>query len=321
MIAERPGSLTPLVIYGPPGCGKTHLLEGIFAAARQNRHSANAVLMSAEQYTTLFIEALRGSGLPSFRRKYRTVDILAIDDLQFLVRAKATRIELLHTIDVLAHEGRQLVFTADRPPAELSELGPELTTRLAGGMVCRIEPPDWATRVGLASQFASRLEMNLSDDVAEYVASNITGGAREICGAVNRLQAARRMHNCEIDKSLAEEALADVLGCALRGVRLADIEQAVCEAFGLTSESLQSDRRTKSVSTPRMFAMWLARKHTRAGLSEIGEFFGRRSHSTVISAQKRLADLLAKQSKVDLSGRACVIDEAIRSVEERLRAV
>ncbi len=192
MVAERPGSLTPLLIYGPPGCGKTHLLEGVFSSTRRRPQSLNAVYLAAEQFTTLFVEALRGSGLPSFRRKYRGVDLLIIDDLQFLVRARATRIELLHTIDALAREGRQLVFSADRPPAELSELGPELTTRLAGGMVCKMEPPDLHTRVGLVHHFARRLDIELPDDVARYVAAQITAGA----GNLRRRQssARRRTH-------------------------------------------------------------------------------------------------------------------------------
>ncbi len=174
MVAERPGSLTPLMIHGPTGCGKTHLLEGIFSTTRRRPSSLNAVYLAAEQFTTLFVEALRGSGLPSFRRKYRGVDLLVIDDLQFLVRARATRIELLHTIDALSREGRQLVFSADRPPAELSELGPELTTRLAGGMVCGMEPPDLQTRVGLVHHFAKRLEIELPEDVAQYTAAQIS---------------------------------------------------------------------------------------------------------------------------------------------------
>ncbi len=320
MVAERPGCLTPLMVYGPTGCGKTHLLEGVFSATRRRPPALNAVYLAAEQFTTLFVEALRGSGLPSFRRKYRGVDLLIIDDLQFLVRARATRIELLHTIDALAREGRQLVFSADRPPAELSELGPELTTRLAGGMVCKMEPPDLHTRIGLVHHFANRLEIDLPDDVAQYTAAQITAGAREISGAVNRLHAASRMFKRALDLPLAEESLSDCIRHATRGVRLADIERAVCEVFGLPTESLQTNRRTKNVSTPRMLAMWLARKHTRAGLSEIGQYFGRRSHSTVISAQKRVADLLAKQMQVDLSDRPCVMDEAIRRVEEKLRA-
>ena len=137
MIARRPGQITPLLIHGPTGVGKTHLLEGIWSAAQRAARGQTAIYLSAEQFTTLFLEALRGSGLPNFRRKYRGVGLLILDDLQFLVGKRATQVELLHTVDTMLREGRQLVFSADRPPAELAELGPELTTRLGSGMVCR----------------------------------------------------------------------------------------------------------------------------------------------------------------------------------------
>src|SRR5262249_38898468 len=150
---------------------------------------SNCVYLSAEQFTTFYVAAARGSGMPSFRRKYRGVDILLIDDLQFLVGRKGTLVELLHTIDAALRDGRQLVFAADRPPAELNGLGPELSTRLAGGMVCPMEAPDQNLRFGLVKEFARRLSLDIPDDVAEFVAGQITAGARELCGAVNRLHA------------------------------------------------------------------------------------------------------------------------------------
>jgi chromosomal replication initiator protein len=319
MVAERPGSLTPLLVYGPHGSGKTHLLEGIWSAARAQTHGLNCVYLSAEQFTTFFVGAARGGGMPSFRRKYRAVDLLLIDDLQFLAGRKGTLVELLHTIDTALREGRQLVFAADRAPADLSGLGPELSTRLAGGMVCPLEQPDQQTRFGLVQQFGRRLGIELSDDVAEFVAAQVTAGARELCGAVNRLHACSRMLGCSIDRAFSEETLADMLRQAGRAVRLADIERAVCHVFQLPKESLQSQRRAKHVSAARTLAMWLARKYTRAGLAEIGQYFGRRSHSTVISAHKRVTGWIAGQSEIELSDFRCKVDEALRRVEAQLR--
>ena len=178
-----------LLIYGPTSVGKTHLLEGIWTASRRHHRQLTAVYLSAEQFTSHFLEALRGSGLPSFRRKYRGVGLLMIDDLQFLVGKRATQVELLHTIDTLLREGRQLVFAADRSPAELAELGPELTTRLQSGMVCRIEPPDHATRSGIVAQMARRMELHVPPDVQQFVAARLTSHARELSGALCRLQA------------------------------------------------------------------------------------------------------------------------------------
>jgi chromosomal replication initiator protein len=316
--AERPGTLTPLVVYGPHGCGKTHLLEGIWTAARSGA-CANSVYLSAEQFTTLFVAALRGGGLPSFRRKYRGVQLLLVDDLQFLVGKRATRVELLHTIDSLLREGRQLVFSADRQPSELSELGPELTTRLAGGMVCQLEAPDRDTRLRLVHEFAKRLELVLPADVAEVVADRVTAGGRELAGAVNRLHATSRILGSPIDRVFAEATLVESI-TGTRMVRLSDIQRAVCDVFGLAKDSLQSSRRSKAVSGPRTLAMWLARKHTRAGLAEIGEFFGRRSHSTVISAEKRVSDWMAQEAEVDLASTRLRVEEAVRRVEAQIRA-
>jgi chromosomal replication initiator protein len=318
MAVEKPGSMSPLLFFGPSGSGKTHLLEAIWSAAHAQRRGLNVVFLSAEQFTTLFVEALRGSGLPSFRRKYRGVDLLIVDDVQFLVGKRATLVELLHTIDALQRDGKQLVFSADRSPAELSELGPELASRLSGGMACGLDQPDLQTRIGLVHEFARRLEVEFAADIAEYVAANINAGAREISGAVNRIHAASRILKEPISRELAEVSLAELLRHSSKPVRLADIERAVCDVFGLSTESLQAGGRAKSVSSARMLAMFLARKLTRAGLSEIGQHFGRRSHSTVISAQKRVTDWVSNQSDVELDGRRCTVDEAIRRVEQKL---
>ena len=320
MIVNRPGQLTPLMFHGSTSVGKTHLLEGIWSAARKSHNRTSTLYLSAEQFTSYFLEALRGSGLPSFRRKYRGVGVLILDDLQFFVGKRATQIELLHTIDGLLRDGRQLVFAADRSPAELAELGPELTTRLSSGLVCRIEPPDYATRLGIVAQMARRMKIDVPPEVQQYVASRLTNHARELSGALCRLQATGEALGRPISLKMAEEALADLIHGSARVIRLPDIEKAVCEVFGIEPSSLQSGGRGKRVSHPRMLAMWLARKHTRAALSEIGHFFGRRSHSTVVSAQKRVDGWMASGSPLDLAERRWPVDDAIRQVEVRLAA-
>jgi len=320
MAVRQPGQLTPLIFHGPTGVGKTHLLEGIWTAARKSGHRQTAVYLSAEQFTSYFLEALRGSGLPSFRRKYRGVGLLILDDLQFLVGKRATQVELLHTVDTFLREGRQLVFAADRSPAELAELGPEITTRLAGGMVCRIEPPDHATRLGIVGSMGRRMKIDVPADVQQYIASRLTSHARELSGALCRLQATSQAVGRPIALAMAEEALADLIRHSGRVVRLPDIEKAVCEVFGLDPASLQSGAKGKRVSHPRMLAMWLARKHTRAALSEIGFYFGRRSHSTVISAQKRVDGWMVSGCPLELAERAWPVDDAIRQVEQYLAA-
>ncbi len=322
MAVERPGEMSPLFLYGPTSVGKTHLLEAICRAMRQTRPSASAVYLTAEQFTTGFLQALRGKGVPSFRQKYRGVAVLVIDDLQFFCgkNARCTQLELLYTIDSFLRERRQIVFTADRPPAELAALGREMCTRLEGGMVCRIDPPEYETRLGIVRQMAIRFQVHLPEDVQALLAARLTTHARELSGAVCRLRAVSQATGRPVDLAMAEETLADLIKPGARLVRLPDIAKAVSETFGLDPRSLQSARKAKSVAYPRMLAMWLARKHTRAALSEIGQYFGRRSHSTVISAQKRVDAWLAQNVPLQLAEGVCAIDEALRQVEQRLRA-
>ncbi len=316
--AEQPGTYSPLFVYGPTGTGKSHLLEGICGAFRNHRPRARTVYLSAEQFTSSFLEALRGTGLPSFRRKYRGLDLLAIDDVQFFANKKATLGELLHTVDSLLRAGRQLVFAADRPPAQLKMLGPELLARISGGMCCRMDPAEYATRLGIVRQFAVRLAVTVPADVEAYIASHFTTQSRELAGALKRVQATSLALDRPPSLALAEEALSELIDHQGRAVRLPDIEQAVCEEFGLSPASLQSACKSKSMTHPRMLAMFLARKHTRAPLAEIGAYFGRRSHSTVISAQKKVAGWMAGSDSADQ--RSARTEETIRRVEERLRA-
>jgi chromosomal replication initiator protein len=319
MTQQRPGSVTPLFLYGPAGCGKTHLLEGIWTDVRRSSRTRRVVMLSAEQFTSHFLEALHGSGLPSFRRKYRDVEVLLIDDVQFFAGKKATLVELLHTTDTLLREGRQVVLAADRSPAELHSLGSDLTARMSGGLVCNMEPADAATRIGIARQLAAQREMAAPPDVLDWVATQLTGDARLLSGALNRLQATSHALARPITLELAEQALADIIRSTRRAVRLPDIERAVCDTFGLEPDALHSGRRMKNVSHPRMLAMWLARKHTRAALSEIGQYFGRRSHSTVISAEKKITRLMTDNAPFALAHGTCPIEDAIRRVEAQLR--
>lgn len=320
MAAQRPGQLSPLLFWGPTGVGKTHLLEGIWTAARKTHDRMTVVYLSAEQFVSGFVQALRGSGLPSFRQKYRGVDVLLLDDLQVLSGKRCTQVELQYTIDTLLREGRQVVLASDRLPSELPDLGPELIARLESGMVCRIEPPEHQTRRGIVAQMARRLAMDIPDDVQELIASRLTRHAREISGALCRLHAFSQAWQRPLTRATAEEVLADMLRAGARPLRLADIDRAVCATFGLEANSLQSNRKAASVSHPRMLAMWLARKYTRAALSEIGQYFGGRSHSTVVSAQKRVDRWLAAGAALRVADQTLAADEAIRQVEHALQA-
>jgi chromosomal replication initiator protein len=318
-ICERPGRMTPLFLYGPPGCGKTHLQEAICHATRQTLGVRRVVALSSEQFTSMFLEALQGSGLPSFRRKCREVDVLAVDDIQFFAGKRATLVELQHTIDSLMRKGKQLVLTADRPPSDLTNLGPELITRVSGGLVCAIELADFETRLGIARTIAPRCRRPVPDDVLRLVAHELGGDARQVEGAINRLDATSEALGQAITLDLAKASLQDLFRATHRIVRLPDIERAICETFDLDARSLHDGRKTKASSHPRMLAMWLARKYTRAAFSEISEYFGRRSHSTVISAEKKVSGWVADRATVQLGQSACNVEDAIRRIETRLR--
>lgn len=320
LAVQQPGQVSPIYIHGPASVGKTHLLEAVLAESQRVAPRNSAVLITAEQFTTEFIQSVRGSGLPNLRSKYRNADLFLVDDLQFLLGKRATIAEFRYTIDTLLRAGKQMVFTGDRPISQLRELGSDLVSRLESGMPCRIEAPELETRLGIVQHMAREMQVGVSDEICRFVASRFTNHARELAGALCRLKAASLAKGEPMTLELAESSLDDLIRDSRRILRLSDIEAAVCETFGLDTESLQSKRRAKAVSHPRMLAMWLARKYTRSALSEIGRYFGNRSHSTVASAKKRVDNWLDCGAELALADRDWTVDEAIQRVEQHLHA-
>src|SRR5262245_91026 len=319
--ATRPGVYTPLTFVGPPGCGKTHLLEGIWRQIRTSGALRSVVYLTAEQFTNQFIDAIRDSrsGTPSFRRKVRDVDMLLIDDVHFFAGKNSTITEVVHTIDTLIRNGRQLVFAANRPLAELQSAVPDIATRLAGGLVCPLEPADFGARLGILQQMAKRQAMRLADDVLNWLASQLDGDARHLAGALNRLRAASEAHEEAIDIDFAQISLADLIHASRRPVRVHDIVEAVCDVMGVEPSDLQSCSKSTNVTLPRMLVMFLARKWTRAALSEIRRTVGRKSHSTVVSAQQKVTQWLSNGKKVSLGHGECRVEDAIKRIECHLR--
>jgi chromosomal replication initiator protein len=310
---------SPLLFCGPSGVGKSHLLRGIVRDYRKYNPRASAVYLSAEQFTTAFVEALRGSGMPSFRQKCRGARLLAIDDLQFFPGKRRTIEELLHTMDAMAAEGRQLVLASDRSLSELRALGPELLSRVSGGLICEMEQPEYATRLGILRRLRDAAGLSIDEPVLSLVATQITAGARELQGALYRLDAMSKAYGEPITRELAERALADLARHNTRAIKLGDVQKAVCDMFGIEAAQLRSERKGRSLVEPRMLAMWLARKYTRAPWSEIGDFFGRRSHSTVISAHRKVEKLITSRAQIGVADQACNVEDAIRRLESALR--
>ena len=288
---RHPGKINPLYICGPTSVGKTHLLEGIWSAVRKNSSHHRPLYMTAEQFMSSFIETIR-SGTPqdrnhTFRSKFKGISHLLIDDIQFFARAEATQTEFQQVFDLLRSQRVQLVFTGDRPLKDLP-LRNELICRLESGMICEIDLPERELSLKICESMVKQRELPMENGVCRLIASRFGVHARQISGALNRLHLVYLTEGKPITVAAAEEALGDLLRLNRRDVRLLDIGKAVCETFGISEETLRSKNRGKQTATPRMLAMWLARKYTRSALSEIGLYFGNHSHSSVISAQKRV---------------------------------
>lgn len=319
LAAERPGQASPLLLYGPTATGKTHLLQGIRTALRANHPQLRAVCMTAEQFTSEYVEAARRRELPSFRGKFRFVDSLLLDDVHFLAGKTGTVGELLQTVDALGRGGKQVVLTADRPPAALGALGEELLSRISAGLVTDVGLPGYDVRLGIARRAASSIGFYVAAEILAALAVQISSHGRAVIGAVNRLYAHSLTRGGPLTKEDADGVLAAIAQQNAPCVRLGDVERAVCETFGIDGKSLRSNRRGPAASDPRVLAMFLARKYTRAALGEIGNFFGRRSHSTVITAGRKVEQWLESRAQIAVGNRNCTADEAIRRIEQALR--
>jgi chromosomal replication initiator protein len=318
-VVEQPGqAANPLVLHGPVGTGKTHLLEGIYAGLRRARAEVRVVYVTAEDFTNRFVQAMRTGKLASFRRHFRECDALLIDDLHFLASKKATQEEFLHTFDALLADGRVVVATYDCHPRLADELTPELTDRLLGGAVWGLAPPDADTRLAILRARSASGPTSVPNDVLAVLADRLRGNVRELEGALQSLWHYARVTGRAIDLALAHEALADLLRHAVRVVRLADVDAAVCQALKLEAGALQAKGRGWAVSHPRMLAMYLARKHTAAAYNEVGAHFGGRNHSTAVAAEKKVRRWLAEDAELALGERRLRVRELIERAEREL---
>lgn len=318
LASSEPGRLSPLVLHGPSGCGKSMLLSAIAHRLRSELRLRRVVYMTSEQFTNDFTEGLRGGGLPMFRRKYRDVEALLLDDLQFFAGKKSTVAEARHTIDNLIRNKKLVVVAMDRPLPDLPQLGEELLGRLRGGLIAPVFPLDSSIRLTLLSQLTSQAGIALEKGVLEHLSERIAGDGRLIRGVVHRLTAVASLQPQPLTWDQSWSAVYDLVQASQPIVRLADIEKAVCGMFGLQQDSLQSQSKMRSISQPRMLAMFLARKYTPAAYKEIGDFFGRRRHSTVISAEKTVETWLRENAKLE-GPRHLTARDAIRHVTAQLQ--
>lgn len=317
-VVERPGEEgNPLVLHGPVGTGKTHLLEGIYAGLRRRAPSLDTRLVTAEEFTHRFVHSMRGGRLNSFRRQFRDCDVLLLDNLHFLAKKRATQEEFLHTFDQLAKRGAQVVVTTDCHPRLAENLVPELVDRLLGGTVSGLQPPDDKTRLDILRAKSAGTPA-IPEAVLQDLAAKLRGNVRELEGAIRNLRHFAKVEGKPITLAVAHEALGELLRHAVRIVGLIDVDDAVCKALRLKPGTLQSPARSWSVSHPRMIAIYLSRKHTAASYSEIGKHFGGRNHSTAVAAENKIRQWIEEDANLGGGPKPCRVIEIIEQSEKLL---
>lgn len=320
MLSSNPGDGAPLCFWGATGTGKTHLLHAIKHELRTRHRMARVILMSAEDFTNEFLGCVRGSGLPAFRKRYRDLDALLIDNIQFFGGKSATLREVLYTVDTIISRRRPLVLASDRPPMEIEGLSSELAGRMSSGLVCGINPHELEVRRELLKRESLRSYMPWDSTILEELALRTTGDGRVIQGIGRLVSTLQRMYRRMPSMQEIVREAGDLLQRGPRMVGLPEIEKAVCAAFNLPSGELRGDAKSRTVSQPRILAMYLARQHTNAAFSEIGRYFGNRNHSTVIAAYRRAEDWIKANQAVGGTGnRGLKVQEAIDTVENLLR--
>jgi chromosomal replication initiator protein len=318
-VVEEPGqAANPLVLHGPVGTGKTHLLEGIFGGLKRLPDS-RPVYVTAEEFTTRFVQASRLGKMSAFRRQFRDCSALLLDNLNFLTNKRGSTEEFLHTFDSLLADGRQVVVTTDCHPRLADELMPELVDRLLGGAVWSLLPPDPETRLEILRKKAGHAQPVIPDPVLTYLGKSLRGNVRELEGAVNSVRHYAKVTGRPIDQAIAREALGDLLRHAVRVVTVPDVDSSVCVTLRLPSGTLQSKGRAWAVSHPRMVAIYLCRKHTAATYGEISKHFGAKTHSTAVAAEKKVRGWLSADASVAIGDRDWRAKELIDRVERQLQ--
>jgi chromosomal replication initiator protein len=294
-VAEAPSrSYNPLFIYGGVGLGKTHLMHAIGHYVLQHHHSLKLTYISSERFMNEMINAVRYDRILEFRERYRTVDVLLVDDIQFVSGKEGTQTEFFHTFNALHDAQKQIVISSDRPPHEIPALEERLRSRFEWGLIADIQPPDIETKVAILKKKAENEAVPLPDGVAMYMASRIKSNIRELEGSLIRLIAYASLQGRPLSLELAQEVLRNVIEHDDKAVTIEQIQKFVADYYQLKLAELKSRNNSKSVAMPRQVAMYLCKNLTHASLPEIGRSFGGKHHSTVIHSIKKVEDLRKK---------------------------
>lgn len=302
-VAERPGqSYNPLFIYGGVGLGKTHLLHAIGNAVLEKNPAAKVLYISSETFTNELILALRNAKMEEFKKKMREIEVLLIDDIQFISGKERTQEEFFHTFNALYGAKRQIVLTSDKIPSEIVGIEERLQTRFSWGLTADLQAPDFETRVAIVNQKAQLDKVSLPEEVAHFIAEHVSSNVRELEGALTRVSAMSSIRNVPISLEMTKESLKHLFQPKTIVLTVTEIQKSVATYFGIKVSEIVSKRRTKNLSFPRHIAMYLCRKHTTCSYPEIGEQFGGRDHSSVIHA----ASVVSTKLKSDLQVKSLV---------------
>lgn len=291
-VAENPGgSYNPLFIYGGVGLGKTHLMHAVGNALRDQKPNAKIIYLHSERFVADMVKALQLNAINDFKRFYRSVDALLIDDIQFFAGKERSQEEFFHTFNALLEGGQQMILTCDRYPKEIDGLEERLKSRFGWGLTVAVEPPELETRVAILIKKAQQAKVNLPNDAAFFIAQRIRSNVRELEGALKRVIASAHFTGSPINIELIRESLKDLLALQDKLVTIDNIQRVVSEYYKVKMSELLSKRRTRSVARPRQVAMALAKELTNHSLPEIGEAFGGRDHTTVLHACRKVKEL------------------------------
>lgn len=292
-VAESPGiSYNPLFLYGGPGLGKTHLMHSIGHFIMEHDHRAKVLYVTSEQFTNEVIESIRSGraeNMSKLREKYRTVDVLMVDDVQFIIGKESTQEEFFHTFNELHQAGKQIILSSDKPPKEMETLEERFRSRFEMGLIADIQSPDYETRMAILRKNAENYGKTIDDEVINYIATNIKSNIRELEGAYNKIIAFSRLNNVDITLENAMEALKDIIYPDKSKVITPQlIIDTVCEQYGTKKEDIFSKKRNSEIVLPRQIIMYLCREHTDASLEEIGRILGKKDHTTVMSGINKI---------------------------------
>ena len=285
-------SFNPLFLYGGVGLGKTHLMHAVAWNIKKRNPKKNVVYLTAEKFMYQFIKALRFKNIMSFKEQFRSVDVLMIDDVQFIIGKDNTQEEFFHTFNTLIDKKRQIIISADKSPADLDGLEDRLKSRLGWGLVADIHPLTYELRLGILQAKAEQKSIILNQEVMEFLGNKITNNVREMEGALNRLAVHASIQDSEISVDLVKDVLKDLLRNNSRKITIDEIQKKVVEHYNIKLSDMHSPRRSRSVARPRQVAMYLAKSITTRSLPEIGRKFGGRDHTTVIHAIKTIEEIM-----------------------------